>query len=179
MNQWLLLAGLGCSCLLGTAMTAVRLPGTWWILATAVVFSWWRGWPGGMAWALGLLGGAAILGEIVEFLGSLVLTRRAGASKFAGWGGLLGGLLGAVFLSFVIPIPIVGTVTGALFGCFLGAAVVEFAARKRVAQGTRVGYFAALGFVVGMATKVAVALAMSAGLIAWVVAESRTAASAP
>jgi len=179
MSGWLLIAGLGCSCLLGTAMTALRLPGTWWILATAVVFSWWRGWPEGMGWALGLLGGAAILGEIVEFVGSLVLTRRARASRYAGWGGMLGGLLGAIFLSFLIPVPVVGTVAGALAGCFLGAAMVEFAARKRVAQGTRVGFFAALGFVVGMATKVAVALAMSGGLIGWAVAETKIVVPAP
>jgi hypothetical protein len=51
----------------------------------------------------------------------------------------------------------------------LGAAIVEFQARKRLDQGTRVGFFAALGFVLGMATKVAVAMGMSAGLIGWVV----------
>lgn len=168
MSEWLWIVGLSLSCLLGTALTAVRLPGTWWILATAFGFLWWKGFPAGYAWPLGLLAAAAVIGEIVELVGSLILTKRAGASRYAGWGGMLGGLLGAIFLSFLVPIPIVGTVAGALAGCFLGAAIVEFQARKRLEQGTRVGFFAALGFVLGMATKVAVAIGMSAGLIGWV-----------
>ena len=169
MTQWAWIVGLSCSCLLGTAMTAMRLPGTWWILASAVGYLWWMGFPPGSGWTLILLGGAAVIGEIVELLGSLILSKRAGASRYAGWGGLLGGLLGAIFLSFVIPIPIVGTVTGALLGCFLGAAIVVFSARKRLAHGARVGFFAALGFILGIVAKVAVATGMSAGFLAWIV----------
>ena len=168
MSEWLWIAGLSLSGLFGTALTAVRLPGTWWILATAVGFLWWKDFPAGYGWPLGLLAAAAVIGEIVELISSLILTQRAGASRYAGWGGMLGGILGAIFLSFLVPIPIVGTVAGALVGCFLGAALVEFQARKRLGQGTRVGFFAALGFVLGMATKVAVAMGMSAGLIGWV-----------
>lgn len=169
MSEWLWIAGLSLSCLLGTALTAVRLPGTWWIVVTAAGFLWWKGFPPGYGWPIGLLSAAAVFGEVVEMIGSMILTKKAGASKYAGWGGMLGGLLGAVFLSFLVPIPIVGTVVGALAGCFLGAALVEYQARRRVDQGTRVGFFAALGFVIGMATKVAVAMAMSAGFIGWVV----------
>lgn len=168
MTEWAWIIGLSCSCFVGIALTAVRLPGTWWIAATAVGYAWWLGFPQGCAWPLTLLVAAAVAGEIVEFIGSLVLSNRAGASKYAGWGGIAGGLLGAIFLSFVVPIPILGTMAGALLGCFLGASVVEFSARRRLDQGARVGFFAALGFVLGTAAKVAVAMAMSSAFLSWV-----------
>jgi len=153
MTQWAWIIGLSLSCLLGTALTALRLPGTWWILATAVGYAWWIGFPAGTGWPVVLLACAAVAGEIVEFLGSLILSKRAGASKYAGWGGMLGGLLGAIFLSFLIPIPIIGTIAGALLGCFLGAFVVEMSARSRLDQSTRVGFFASVGFILGMASR--------------------------
>ncbi len=168
MNEWAVFAILSVFCILGTMLTALRLPGTWLILVAAVVYLWRADWPAGAGVLLAVLGGAAIFGEVVETLASIVLARRGGASRYATWGGVAGGFLGAIFLSF-IPIFPIGTIMGALLGCFLGAAAVEVAARKRLAHGTRVGVLSAIGFAVGMATKVAVALAMSTVLLvrAW------------
>ena len=74
-----------------------------------------------------------------------------------------------LLLSFLIPVPLVGTMVGALLGCFIGAALIELAMRKKLTQGTRVGFFSALGFALGVAAKVAIALAMSAILLTSVV----------
>lgn len=164
-DEWLVRSALGLSCLIGTALTAVRLPGTWWILATSVIYLWALGWPASTGWVLGVLAGAAVVGELLELAASFTLAKRAGASSWASWGGVLGGILGAIFLTFLIPVPIVGTIVGAITGCFLGAASAEWWVRRHVVQGTRVGFFAIAGFALGMAVKVAVALIMSAILL--------------
>ncbi len=118
----------------------------------------------------------AVLGEIIELLASVFAARRAGASRQAGWGGLIGGIVGMVVFS--IPVPIFGTIVGALLGCFAGAALAEFAfSRKRNedslmsdvgktgARSIKVGFFAAVGFVLGTAAKTAIALVLTGLLL--------------
>lgn len=153
------------ACLVGVAMTAIRLPGTWLIVLSAAGYAWSEGWPRTSLTLLGILTGIALLGEGVELLASIMTARRAGASRKAAWGGMLGGILGMVFLSFIVPIPIVGTMIGALVGCFTGATLVEISARKDMFRGTKVGFFAAMGFVLGAVAKIVVALAMSGILL--------------
>jgi len=111
-----------------------------------------------------LLAGLAAIGEIFEFVASLITARKAGASRQAAWGGLIGGILGMIFLS--LPFFLVGTFIGAILGCFLGAMIVELILNKRLGEGARVGLFSALGFAIGTATKIAVALIMSA-IVIW------------
>lgn len=154
-------AAVGFFCLLGVLLTAVRLPGTWLLLATAVVYGWWTGWERiGIATVL-ILAGVAIVGEVVELLASVVTARRAGATSQAAWGALIGGFVGMLFLSFLVPIPLIGSMVGAVVGCFGGALLTELVMQKNLAHGAKVGVFAALGFAIGTATKVAVALAMA------------------
>ena len=156
-------------CVVGVAMTAVRLPGTWLIIATALCYGWWAKWQGVGLWLVLALVAIALVAEAVEFLASVFTARKAGASRQAAWGGLIGGFLGMFLLSFLVPIPIVGTVVGALVGCFGGAMMAEWSVRKKVAQGSKVGLFSALGFVMGMVVKMAIAFAMSGILLTSVV----------
>ena len=159
-------------CGVGVVTTAVRLPGTWLIAIGGAAYGWSRGWPSGSAaWTLALVG-AALIGEAVEVMMSVFTARRAGGSRQAAWGGMIGGIVGMLSLSFLVPVPIVGTMIGALVGCFAGATIVELAVRKRLAQGTRVGLFAAMGFALGTAAKVAVALVMSGLLVTSVILAS-------
>ncbi len=116
-----------------------------------------------------VLCGLALIGEAVELLTSVFTAKKAGASRQAAWGGLAGGLAGMILLSFLVPVPLLGTLVGALLGCFLGATLAELAMRKKLTHGTKVGFFSALGFALGAAAKVAIALAMSAVLLTSVV----------
>lgn len=159
----------------GVLMTAVRLPGTWLLVAAAVGLGLWTDWKAGI-WLVIVLTAAAIIGEVVELLMSVFFARKAGATKQAAWGGLIGGVLGMFFLSFLVPIPLVGTAIGAVAGCFLGAMVVELWIRKKLAQGTKVGVFSAIGFVLGTVTKTALALMMSGVLLTSVVCSKPQAA---
>lgn len=154
-------AAVGFFCLLGVLLTALRLPGTWLLLTTAVVYGWWTGWERiGIATVL-ILAGVAIVGEVVEILASVVTARRAGATKQAAWGALIGGFVGMLFLSFLVPIPLIGSMVGAVVGCFGGALLTELVIARNLAHGAKVGVFAALGFAIGTATKVAIAMAMA------------------
>jgi uncharacterized protein YqgC (DUF456 family) len=146
-------------CLAGVILSAVRLPGIWLIAGGAALMGWLSQWQlitgTAILWVLGL----AVLAEILEFLLSAIVTRRAGGSRKAAWGSLIGGFAGLLFLS--IPLPIIGSIIGALLGCFLGAAIGELSARGSLAHGTRVGVSAAIGFAIGTATKVAIAFIIS------------------
>lgn len=152
-------------CLLALVMTALRLPGTWLMVGGAVGYGWWGNWARVGFWTIAVLVGLALIGELIEILASVLTARKAGGSRQAAWGGLAGGILGMFMLSFLVPIPIVGTIAGALVGCFAGAMIAEYSVRRKLAQGTRVGLFSALGFVLGMAGKVAIALVMSGVLL--------------
>ena len=165
MNDILLISLLILACLVGVAMTAIRLPGTWLIATSAVGYAWSEEWARASCTLVSFLIAFALFGEGVEFLASIVTARRAGASRKAAWGGMFGGILGMVFLSFLVPIPIVGTMIGALAGCFVGATLVEMHVRRDMTHGAKVGVFAAMGFVFGAIAKVVVALVMSGVLL--------------
>lgn len=171
----LTIVGVLLACLAGVLMTVVRLPGTWLIVAVAVGVGWWSDWQRVALWLIAILITVAVVGEVLELLSSVLMARRAGASRQAAWGGLIGGIVGMFLLSFLVPIPVIGTMVGALLGCFLGATLAELSVRGQLGQGTRVGFFSALGFVLGTVTKMAIALVMSGLLLTSAVCSGSTA----
>lgn len=159
----LMLVALAGVCLLAVVATVVRLPGTWVIVAAAAGYGWFHGWERVGPTLILILLGVAVVGELVELGVSVVAAKRAGASNRAGWGALIGGFVG--MFVFSLPMPFVGTMFGALVGCFVGALIAELTIKQEFAHGTRVGTFAALGFVIGIVTKVALAMMMSVALL--------------
>ena len=155
-------------CLLGVALTALRLPGTWLIVGCALAYGWWADWERVSVILVVVLASVALVGEGVELLTSVMTARRVGGSRRAAWGGLIGGFAGMFFLSFV-PIPIVGSMVGALLGCFAGALIGELTAQSALDHSTKVGFFSMLGFVLGTAAKLALAFAMVGILLTSVV----------
>ncbi|MBU0716883.1 MAG: DUF456 domain-containing protein [Planctomycetes bacterium] len=169
-SAWSILSILpwGLACVLGVTLSALRLPGNWVIVLIAAGYGWWTEWEH-VGWKfLALLGGIAVLAEVLEQLVSVFAARRAGASRRAAWGGLIGGFMGMFLLSFLVPIPVVGSMVGAIVGCFAGAMAAELSVQRQVADGTRAGVFAVLGFVLGSATKLAVTFAMAGILLSWI-----------
>lgn len=170
--------GLFLCCAIGLVLTALRLPGIWLIVATAGVYGWWTGWDRLTPRWLVMLVVLAVVAELVELLASVFTARRAGASRQAGWGGLIGGIIGMVVFSIPIPIPFLGAAVGALIGCFAGAAIAEFVfssnpnggsfssdVGKTGARSIKVGFFAAIGFILGTAAKMAIALVLTGLLL--------------
>ena len=147
----------------GIIMTALRMPGTWFIALAALVHQWMNNWPEGTRWILYVLACIALIAEAIEFASTGLAAKRAGASRQAAWGALIGGFAGMFLLT--LPLWIIGSMIGAVLGSFLGAALTEIWVRRRLAHGARVGLFAALGMVVGTAMKVAAAILMSSILL--------------
>lgn len=149
-------------CLIGVLTAVMRLPGTWLIAIAAVAYGWWDGWNRVTVVVAVILVAIAAAGEIVELFTSVLVARRAGASRQAAWGGLVGGILGMLFLSIPVFFPPIGTILGAVVGCFFGALLAELAVRRKLSHGAKVGLFSVLGLVAGMVIKIAIALLMTA-----------------
>lgn len=159
------LCGLGIVCLAGVLSTVVRLPGTWVIVAAAAGYGWLTDWAYVGVTFVVIFAGVAVVGEVVELAMSVVAARKAGASRRAGWGALIGGFVG-MFL-FSLPLPLIGTIFGALVGCFVGALVAELSVKQEFVHGAKVGTLSAIGFVLGMVMKIALAMMMAAALVGY------------
>ena len=154
--------------LLALILTTLRLPGGWLIVAEAVGYGWWTEWAR-VGWLfVGVIVVLALIGELLELATSVLTARKVGASGRAAWGGFFGGFLGMIFLSFLVPIPVVGTLCGAVMGCFIGAMIGELTAKRELAQGARVGLFSAMGFVLGTVAKLVVTFMMAGTFLGWI-----------
>lgn len=166
MVDWLLLMVLAVVCLTGLVGAVLQLPGNWLVLLAAVgydaCYHWQRlGWK----WLVGI-GALAAAGEVADLLATAIAAKRAGASRRAGIGALVGGLAGMVLFS--IPVPIVGTILGGVLGCFAGAVVMELTLHDDLAKSARVGGFAAIGRIIGLVGKLAATTAMAGATISLV-----------
>ena len=168
---WLILAVfalLGLACLL---LLVLGLPGTWVLLAIAFGIELVDGFllPGDavvtFGWdLLALCGGLALVGEGIEALAGVAGTRYGGGTRRGMVGAFIGGIVGAIFLTGLLPIPVLGTLFGAMFGAFLGAFIGEATgpeARGR-AHNLRAAFGAAVGKLGGTVAKLAI------GVVMWV-----------
>lgn len=116
-------------CNLGALVaTILMLPGNWIIVAQCVLFKLFVNLPDerGLSWyCVGAVVVLAIVGEILEFAAGAAGAARSGGSRrgmlLAIIVGMGGALVGTAAGSFLIPIPFVGTVVGAVGGGALGA----------------------------------------------------------
>ncbi len=77
-----------------------------------------------------LLGVIAVISWGSEWLMSMMMARRTGATWKTIVGAMIGGLVGAAILS--LPVPIIGTLIGAALGTAIGAFLVEMLVRAQV-----------------------------------------------
>lgn len=153
---------------LGPVLVIFQLPGTWLILAVAMLTAWWR-------WDLGTIGAGTLillallvaLGEVVEFFAGAAGSRRAGGSKRGAVLAVVGGLVGAVLGSLLLPL--IGTLAGACVGAGVGAALGDRWAGREWGMAMRVGRGAAVGKFWGTMAKAAIAVGMWAWLVVAVV----------
>lgn len=134
------------------------LPGAIFLVVAAVmhklllpaVLSWWT------VLILSLL---AVLSALVDFLGSYYGAKLGGATRYGLIGAALGGLLGFPFgLPGLVLGPFIGTVAGDLL-----------AKRREITKLVRSGTGAALGFVLSLAARFLLLIAMAVVLLVAVV----------
>ena len=149
----------------GVVLAVFQLPGIWLILAATAGYDWLYDWQRfGWKW-LAALGLMAVCAEAFDVLAGMVAARRAGASRRAAVGALIGGFLGMILLTLPIPIPGLGAIIGGVLGCFFGALAAELSLNKDVKTGTKVGLFAATGRVVGLVTKTSTAIVIAGAVL--------------
>ena len=98
-----------------------------------------------------VIGVLALLAWLIDFFASVFTTRSVGASRQAMIGTVIGGLIG-----------IVGGLIGIIVGTVIGAVVGEIMASRNAILAGRVGVAAGMGFVLALAAKLVLALAMLA-----------------
>ena len=154
-------------CLAALASLLFGLPGTFIIVAAALIYAWATGF-GAVHWStIGWLTLLACVGEGVEFLAASVAaagarpSRRVTGAALAG--GLIGGLAGTPFLFGI------GSLLGALAGAFTGAAVAVASEGGTAAAALTTGLAAMRGRLLGFVLKAAIAVVMLVILFAAVV----------
>ena len=147
----------------GLLMVALQLPGTWTLAAATALFA-WAYWdfhgpeqPIIGFWTLGSLLVLGVLGEVVEGAAGAVGAKGAGGTKrgmvLAIGLGIVGAILGTMFL----PIPIVGTLVGAAIGSGSGSMLGDLWAGREWQPALRAGRGAAIGRFAGSVGKLLVA----------------------
>jgi len=142
------------------AVTVIGGPGTWFLLAAAVVLELAREGTFSLT-TLGIALGLAVLGEIFETGASAVGASAQGGSKRGAIASIGGGIIGAILGTIFIPVPVLGTILGSALGAGLSAGLIERAwLRKSNTQSLRIGTGAAVGRLLASVLKGACCVAM-------------------
>jgi len=143
----------------GLALDLVGLFGNWVILG-AVGGAWAiTGFTHFSGWAVGVMAGLAVLGEVVEAVAAGLGAKRFGGNRGSALSALGGAIAGAIVGTPMLPV--IGTLAGACAGAFLGAAAHEILLMRRTAADAAwTGLGAALGRIGGLAAKLAIGIAM-------------------
>ncbi|PIE03640.1 MAG: hypothetical protein CSA81_01185 [Acidobacteria bacterium] len=112
-------------------LTVIGLPGNWIMILLAGILQYLDRWlvpeqdgPTFGLWVFVCCILLAILGELLEYLASVLGVKKFGGTRRGMIGSILGGIAGALF-GVMIPFPIIGSIIGAIIGTFLGAWIGE------------------------------------------------------
>ena len=154
--DWLLILLLVLVLFVGLVLIPLGLPGLWVMLLAVLGYGALTDFRGIGLGTLAVVTALAFVGEVIEWWVGFKYTQRYGGSRRAGWGALLGGIVGA-FAG--IPIPIIGSIIGSFLGSFAGAAIFEFT--RSADNALRTGWGALLGRMWATAAKTSLGLVMA------------------
>jgi uncharacterized protein YqgC (DUF456 family) len=130
------------------------LPGNWLMLATTYLFAWWQRDNGIFSVPfLVIVTVMALIGEVIDFFSGPGGAKKAGSGWRGAGGAMLGAMVGGIFGTGLIPIPILGTILGVCFGAGIGTWIVERSVGKENKDSIRSGVGAGTGVLVGILTK--------------------------
>jgi len=144
---WLLSAALIVAGLAGTVLPA--LPGTALVLGGIVLGAWIDDFTRVGGLMLGFIAVLAVLAWVLDYVAGLLGAKRAGASRLALAGALIGTVAG-LFMGLV----------GVLFMPLVGAAIGEYIDARDHGRALKVGTATWLGMMIGMVAKVVLACMM-------------------
>ena len=144
---WILIAALIVAGVAGTVLPA--LPGTLFVLAGIVLGAWIDDFTR-VGWGvLNVVIVLAVLAWVLDYVAGLLGAKKAGASRQAIIGAVLGTVAG-LFMGIV----------GVLFMPLVGAAIGEYLAQRDHGRALKVGVATWLGIMAGMVSKVVIAFMM-------------------
>ncbi len=121
-HHWIALIVLALFALGGIMLTIVGIGGTFLIVIGALLYNL-------ITWSMTIssntllwITGLAVIGELLEWIITLVGMKTAGVSRHALIGTIVGAVIGGIALSIV---PIIGTIIGIVLGAVLGAFIME------------------------------------------------------
>jgi uncharacterized protein len=144
---WILAVALILAGVAGTILPA--LPGAILVFGGIVLAAWIDDFTRIPAWLLVVLGVLTALAWVVDYVAAAAGAKKAGASRYAVAGAMIGTVLG-----------IVTGLWGLLFMPLVGAAIGEFIAQRDLRRAGRIGIATWLGLLLGTAAKVAIVFAM-------------------
>lgn len=146
------------------SLVFLSLPGNWLMVISTCLLAWWR-WEDGVfsIYTLIAIAVLAFIGEMIEFFAGVGGARSAGAGWRGALGALAGAIIGAIAGTFLIPIPFLGTLTGACTGAGLGAWAMELTGGKKMKRALRTGVGAGVGVLFGTGSKIAI------GALIWLI----------
>ena len=150
------------------ALNLIGLPGNWMIVAIAVLWLFVGPAKYQFHWAIPVtLTVLAVIAELIEFLASVLGTKKLGGSTRGATlsvvGSIVGGMAGA-FIGIPFPIPLVGMVIGSVLfaagGAWVGASLGEKWIGKSTEESLKIGGAAFVGRLVGTAGKLMIGSTM-------------------
>ncbi len=148
---WIVLIG-------GIVVIPFGIPGTFIIVADALVYGLATGFEKITLLFVGILLAMAVAVEVVEGILGAFMANRFGGSKWSMAGAILGGFIGAVIGTPIAPV--IGTLLGGFLGAFTGATLLEWIHSSDIERSLRAGLGAFFGAVGGKITKIVVAIIM-------------------
>ena len=143
---------------IGVLMLPFNLPGTFLMVAVALIYALFTHFETFTPTILITLLGLAALAELIEYIIGTFITVKYGASKWGVIGAIGGGILGAIWGTPLMPV--IGTVIGGFLGAYLGAFFLEYLYLKRTDRAVQAGYGAFVGKIGGTLSKLIVAIVM-------------------
>ena len=126
---WFAVISLFVSGLVGFGLSLLTLPGIWLPVVVALGFQWFV--PGMFPWrVIGLAAGLGVLADLLELVASVAGSTKAGGTKRAAAGAILGTVAGAIVGSMILFFPI-GTIVGAVAGAGVGASLLDRSRENR------------------------------------------------
>ena len=159
------LVALGC-----LGLIPIGLPGMWLMIGLAALAQLLGNIPFTSApsihfgWTLlGVCIAIGVAAEAIEAIAGAAGAKYGGATRRGMVGAFVGGVIGAIFFTGLLPIPIVGTIVGGLVGSFAGAWIGEASAeqQRHPEEKFRAALGAAAGKLAGTTGK------LGAGVVIW------------
>ena len=143
--------------LVGLIIAALGLPGTFVILAGAIIYNLIT-WSWSISFEiLAILFALALLAELIEFIFGLLGAKIFKMSGWTTFGFIAGLLIGAII---GVPIPIIGSVIGMLVGGFLGAFIVSYIEKNNFKKSLKAGFGAFVTGIGSIMLKLVIAVIM-------------------